>query len=328
MKLYTSANLLLVAVLLLLGCRQTGTEPSSMETMGVRWELLSNFAGEDNVFEAKFTLTNHGRTAIPGTNWALFFNMAPRPILENAVPQAARVQHLNGDWYKLTPEPDFRLEPGEALDVVYQGREGVIKETDAPLGLYVVWYNDQDGEGKIVPVVDYTISPFTRKEQINRNPDDLEPIPTAGWRYENNRQLSLVPAAEIQPLVPSPVSIRFGRDTLQIHHRMPILAAANLQNEAAYLASMLKDLTGKEFQTSESGPQNPAIRLAIGPVRVKGIAGEAYQLQVSGSGITAFRACGPYYRCRPTVSPPIHCPCPSYGWKMRPASVSGGCIWT
>jgi hexosaminidase len=53
----------------------------------------------------------------------------------------------------------------------------VIKETDRPLGLYFVFYNE-DGE-TIAEVSDYTFVPFTRQEQINRSPEDEETIPTA-----------------------------------------------------------------------------------------------------------------------------------------------------
>jgi hexosaminidase len=152
------------------------------------------------------------------------------------------------------------------------------------MGLYFVWYDEKGEEEKIVEVTDYKVVPFTRPEQINRNTQDIEPIPTAQLRYTNNLLLSQVPASQLQPIVPSPVNIQTGTGSLEINNQLEIQYGLGLQNEANYLASSLKDLTGSTFKTSETASSNKSIRLNIGQVKVNGVANEAYTLKISKRG--------------------------------------------
>ena len=85
---------------------------SSGDKIGIHWEILTNFTEQKDVFNGRFTITNNSQFSLSDKNWALFFNMAPRPILVNATPQPAVVKHINGDWYKLVPESGFTLAPG------------------------------------------------------------------------------------------------------------------------------------------------------------------------------------------------------------------------
>lgn len=79
-----------------LGCAPADKEKSSGKNISVQWELVSNFIDQPNAFEAKFTLKNNSNFDLTDKNWALFFNIAPRPILENKTPQPASVNHING----------------------------------------------------------------------------------------------------------------------------------------------------------------------------------------------------------------------------------------
>ncbi len=55
--------------------------------------------------------------------------------------QPAVIQHINGDWFVMVPEKDFSLKPGDSIDISYRGIEAVIKESDAPSGLYFAFYD-------------------------------------------------------------------------------------------------------------------------------------------------------------------------------------------
>jgi hexosaminidase len=275
--------------LLFLSCQQNNTdttkeEASASKVLSVRWELLSNLTDEQGVFEAKFTLTNPSTTTIAGNKWTLFFNMSPRPILPNKSPQPATIQHINGDWYKLIPDSTFSLDSGKTIDITYRGKEGVIKETDAPMGLYLVWYDAQGKEEKIVEVADYQVTPFTRPEQVKRNREDIELVPTAGLRFQQNQALSQIPASQLLKIVPTPVKIIPGKGTLEITADMPILAADNLQKEANYLAKSIEELSGLPVKINGTGTKT--IRLQTAAVQVNGISKEAYKLTISADGIT------------------------------------------
>ena len=85
----------------------------------MRWELVANAppAGGDGDFEARFTLTNVSAAPLADGGWELFFNMSPRELRPHPLAQPARLEHLNGDWYRLRPGPGFRLEPGATVEV-------------------------------------------------------------------------------------------------------------------------------------------------------------------------------------------------------------------
>ena len=143
------------------GCASVKNEEKSTASVAVGWHLVTNFTDRPNVFEARFSLKNEEDLTLTDNNWTLFFNMAPRPIVENKTPQPARVEHINGDWYRLVPNAGFRLEPGDSVNISYFGTEGVIKETDRPMGLYFVFYDEAGNEERIAEVTDFSFVPLT-----------------------------------------------------------------------------------------------------------------------------------------------------------------------
>jgi hexosaminidase len=278
---------LFLASLMLLAVCSPNREKSSMpEKVSVRWELVTNFTDQPNVFKAKFDLTNNSDRVLNGNNWRLFFSMAPRQLLTPKSPQPASLQHINGDWYKLVPKENFNLQPGKSIAIYYRGVEAVIKETDRPLGLYFVFYDDAGVEEKIVEVSDYTWTPFTKPEQINRNADDEEPIPTAEWIYKNNLDLYPVTDSGLKPIIPSPVKIQSGAGMLDVTNEMEIYHQNGLENEAKYLASSLKAMTGNDFKVVTTPSSKKLITLWVEKMQVANTSNEAYELEITGDGIS------------------------------------------
>jgi len=195
MKKIVLFQFVVLCIILLAGCGQSGgISKEQAQKIGISWKLVSNFVEPEGSFEAKFTIKNGSDFAMDGTNWALFFNMSPRPIQSNKTPQPATVEHINGDWYKMAPAKDFKLNSGDSIVINYRGTDAVIKETDAPLGLYFVFYDKEGKEKDIVQVADYNIEPFTTKEQILRGKNDLRQIPTTETRYKDNLAFTKVGA--------------------------------------------------------------------------------------------------------------------------------------
>ncbi|GAA4469160.1 family 20 glycosylhydrolase [Nibrella saemangeumensis] len=272
---------------LLSGCKYAASTQTVQTTdIAVSWELISNFTDVENGFEARFTLSNNSDVTLTEKNWALFFNMAPRPILPSKTPQPATVQHINGDWYKLVPNQSFSLKPGASVEIRYAGTEGVIKETDAPLGLYLVFYDQQGKEESVAQVTKYTIQPFTRPEQMRRGKADQEPLQTAAQRYQDNLAMSLVSAEKLLPVIPSPVSLKRELGFLTLDNKLPIIYQAGLETEARFLSQKLRALTGTDFPVKNGPSTGRGIVLTTGPVQVNGVKHEAYQLGVSANGVT------------------------------------------
>jgi hexosaminidase len=295
MEITRSFSVLLCLLVAITSCKQE-VDFATGDKIAVQWELVTNFTDEKGVFDARFVLRNNSDFNLTDKNWALFFNMAPRPILENKTPQPADLQHINGDWYKVVPNENFILEDGDTVTINYRGTEAVIKETDRPLGLYFVFYDEMGEEAKIVEVSEYTFVPFTKAEQINRSHDDAEPIPTAEWNFQNNSALKEVSDSQVKPIIPTPLRVQQGPVTMELSNAFEIYYRAGLENEAKYLASSLREVTGSEFTLTTTQPAGECITLAIGN-SIGGTSPESYQLRINGRGIqiTGKGAAGVFY---------------------------------
>lgn len=253
--------------------------------LAVSWEVISNFVGESDEFDARFYIKNKGKEGLTDKNWAIFFNMAPRPILPNKTPQTARVEHINGDWYKLVPESGFSLAPGDSVEIRYTGTEGVIKETDAPLGLYIAYYDSEGKEERLEQIGDATVIPFSKKEQMLRGKADQKPLPSAAQRYYDNLSLHPLTEEELLPLIPSPVRVVKSDGTYRLDGSQKISFGEGLDNEASFLSNRLKEITKVGYAISREGQGSSGIILKIGDVKVNGINKEAYRLDISADKI-------------------------------------------
>jgi hexosaminidase len=251
----------------------------------VSWQLISNFIEPANQFEAKFILTNKGNEDLSDSSWAMFFNVTPRGIKPTPTPQPANVEHINGDWYKLVPNKGFRLKPGETIEVLYRSEDFVIKETDAPLGCYIVFYDGKGAEKNIVQLGDAKVLPFTTREQQLRGKSDMEPIQGPGYDFEKNQSMSPVTASQLIPVIPEPVKYTIGTGTFNINSSTIIYAEKGLESEAELLSSRLKMLCGLDCKISADPAARGGIRLRKVPLTVNGIKEEAYKLIIISDGI-------------------------------------------
>ncbi|RDB03642.1 family 20 glycosylhydrolase [Runella aurantiaca] len=278
---------LFTTILAIISCKSTQSgEFDQAGKVAISWELVSNFVGPKDTFEAKFYLKNNGTLTLNDRDWALFFNMAPRPLTGHPTPQPATLEHINGDWYKMTPNKGFRLAPGDSLTVSYRGTEGIVKETDAPLGLYFVFYDKAGKETQIVQLDPCTVVPFTKQEQLLRGSNDEDPILTHEQQYKENLGVSPVSADQLLKVIPTPVKVTPGKGTFTLTASTPIHYQNGLESEAKLLAQRLKELTGSDFAIKNAAPAANTISLQTGKIAVNSISKEAYQLNISDKGIS------------------------------------------
>lgn len=278
------AGLLAMVVLIACNAKVTvlETEPSDI---GVSWKLVSNFAPPGNRMAAKFILTNRSEVALSDSGWTMFFNISPRTILPVDSAEPAAITHINGDWYKLTPNKGFSLLPGDTLEVNYHSEEAVIKETDAPLGVYIVYYEPDGKEKRIVDLGDAKVIPFAEKEQQLRGPNDHEPVQSAALDFQKNASLYAVAADKRLPLIPQPVKYTWGTDPFKLTTSVVITAEDGLESEALVLAAKLKDMTGADYKILQGAAGTGNINLKMGRLAVNGVSKEAYKLAIDKNGI-------------------------------------------
>lgn len=278
---------LFTTILAIISCKSTQSgEFDQAGKVAISWELVSNFVGPKDTFEAKFYLKNNGTLTLNDRDWALFFNMAPRPLTGHPTPQPATLEHINGDWYKMTPNKGFRLAPGDSLTVSYRGTEGIIKETDAPLGLYFVFYDKTGKETQIVQLDPCIVVPFTKKEQLLRGINDEDPILTHEQQYKENLGVSPVSADQLLKVIPTPVKVTPSKGTFTLTASMPIHYQNGLESEAKLLAQRLRELTGGDITVKNAAPAANTISLQTGKIAVNGISKEAYQLNINAKGVS------------------------------------------
>ncbi|MCC5927754.1 MAG: carbohydate-binding domain-containing protein [Cyclobacteriaceae bacterium] len=280
--------LFLSLVAILSSCEKSETlNYEAAADIHIAWELVSNFQDNPDAFEARFILENQSADfTLTNRKWTLFFNIAPRPIIDHTQPQPAFLTHINGDWYRMEPNENFSLKPGDRLEIYYMGTEAVIKETDAPLGLYFVFYDDEGNEDAIVEVNNYTILPFERKEQILRGTNDFEELPSAERFYRDQEGLSLVSANEIHKVLPTPFLITTATGKLQIDNSWYIHFDESFEREAAFLEKKLAALTTTKFTKGTDTQGGKKIHLRKGNISVNNKKEEAYTLRMSDNVIT------------------------------------------
>jgi hexosaminidase len=265
----------------------------------VSFELVSNDIAESAKFLAKFILKNNSQTTLGSSGWTMYYNMVTRLPIAESVPDIVRLEQINGDFYRMAPTEKFSLDPGETLEVEFEGEAWMIKKSDAPSGVYFVFSDSKGNEISRVPVNDIKILPFTKPEQISRHRDDQTPIPTADWQFEQNKKLKLLDRSELKQIIPTPVQLveKDGKiildGNLMIHHQ------PGLKREASLLADQLGNLMGKKSMVMESQVCGPnIICLRTGQVKVNSVEKEAYILETDpdkGVIITGSDPAGVFY---------------------------------
>lgn len=267
--------LLLGLLFLVQSCQQNFTTAPS----AVTWKLEKNFERQNKpAHETTFTLANASDATL-GDNWALYWNQAPRVITEIDSSANVAIRNINGDFYEMKALPGFSLGPGQSLSIQVIAEEWMIKEADAPVGLYQVF--QQDGNEIIHTIDDYRIEKFTEAEQLTRSRYDEEPIPTPAHLYEVNQKVGELGEDEWYPLIPAPVAATPGTGRFTFSDRVFVAAPDELEKEAGLLIEGLSELYGIRAEMND-GAAAPAIGLSIDPALNKA---ESYRLRVAESGI-------------------------------------------
>jgi len=272
--------LMIIICFILTGMFQSCTiTPPTSEEIKLSWQVISNDYTDAPQVKAKFIIENNSQFNFNESNWALFYNQAPRKPLQSN--NHTKIEHISGDWFKITPTEGFLLKPGETAEIEYESEFWYIKESDAAVGPYFVFYDKKGNETAVVSVKDYSTLPFTKPEQINRHRNDAEPIPTAAWQYEQNTVLSNVDKSELLPMIPSPVQYKKTGSKVIFEEPVELLFQKGLENEANYLSGFLQKMFGANFSAIEAAnPKSNSIFLGLKNITVNGTSEEAYELEV------------------------------------------------
>lgn len=261
---------------------------ASAAKLQLRWELQRNlFSPEDprGRSQARLILTNHDSRPLPAQGWSLYFNCLDLPP-SGELASGLVLEHVAGSLFRLRPGPRFAgVAPGQTLDIVYLHGSLVIKMAKAPMGPYLV-YDAAPDLG--VAIADFALLPVTRPEQLDRGSSGAKPVVTPADTYRRNTRADLLPAAELPPVLPTPLQLERGAGKLGLSARPTVQASDTLKNEAALARSLFA------ANLPEGGP---ALKLGIGKVEGQS-SPEAYRLTIradSGIAIVGNSAAGVAY---------------------------------
>ena len=239
-----------------------------LANLAVQWEVVENHhKGKTEVLSA-FTFTNKKGT-FPAKGWRLYFNF-PRMIQSSTVTGSMAIEHINGDFYRLTPTASFKgLAANQSVRIEFVAGAWAVSISDAPAGLYLVW---DDNPQKGLALTNYTVKPSTEPKQYLRYATDKINLVTPQKVYEQNKSISDINATELVKVFPTPVSYKETGSSFLLENNFSIVASEKdgLQNEVAYLENELKGL----FGSAKRGGKEIILKK-------EGIAGDAYKLLVT-----------------------------------------------
>jgi len=217
------------------GCSENSAEPPRLT---VHWQLDNQ---PDGRIAAVLILRCEEGAALPAEGWDLYFNCV-RELKEASEAAPVSVEHVNGDFFRLSPKVGFPgLAPGENLQVELSGLGSAVNPADGPSGTYLVMTGFEP-----IPVEREEMSLPHTDEQLRRSSWDRVPLMTPQERYRRQESLHLLPPDQLSLVVPTPRSVTGGLDSQVIlRSDTSIHYSAELELEAGYLSDFLTKSLGE-----------------------------------------------------------------------------------
>ncbi|MDR1369761.1 MAG: carbohydate-binding domain-containing protein [Dysgonamonadaceae bacterium] len=170
-----------LCIALLAGC---STGKVTTPPVSLIWEMGANGI-EPGYYENTFFLVNSGEKALDG-NWIIYYNQisAGTALLPEGSP--LKVERIQSTYFRMYPTNQYQsLVAGDTLKFTFRCRGGIIKESAAPQGAYIV-LSDKNGNEQSVQNIPVNVVPFTLAYQWTRPSAQELPYPDGKYMYEQN----------------------------------------------------------------------------------------------------------------------------------------------
>ncbi len=291
-----NVTLLLLIIFFVHSCNQMTSQENEMNAdLGLQWEFLGN-DGSGGYHSAQFSLENKGKKSLKDKGWVIYFSQMGLGVIQESVTGNVRIDHMNGDWMRISPEAGFQLNPGKEVSIRYDKPGWLIKECEAPEGPYVVFRNMETGVNESLAFDRYTVAPFPSIENIFPDSSSI-PWPDAGWVYSQNRELSCQLAVDQGKIIPRPFREEYGPERITLGSGWTIHFEEELHREADQLKMMLGQVLENSPSVKMSQEEGPSIILLTTSLQA-GMQPESYELEASkeeGIVISGGGAAGIFY---------------------------------
>jgi hexosaminidase len=242
-------------------------------------DVAVSWAAVENIYDAGFrfliTLENGGDVPLPASGWELYFGMMRR-LDTVAVPSSIRLEHINGDFYRITPTAEFLLlPPGGRLVLPLAGAAMAIARGDAARGFYFVVDDQPIALGPV------SVAPFVHDAQTMRSAADRLPVPTTASRHDAHRGLSLLGRDQVTPITPTPMEYQRGTGLWTLDRGAVVRHGVALAGEARLLVDAMEPVLGARLGVEDVG--DAADVGGVGDVLLRvdpGLGAEAYTLTI------------------------------------------------
>jgi len=213
------------------------------DSLSLTWKHVENQYKGKMMHLGLLTIHNHSQVPLPRDGWALYFNRFRRLVVDE-LPDVLTGHHINGDFYMLEPKSSFApIPPRGKVVLPIVASHWVVTYTDLPTGNYFV-FKYPDGHEEYLPVsLNYEPMDTSR---IQRTSYDKLPVENHRIRYHRNEQQILSDVDPIdghKPLItPTPNEILWQDSLVTLTGPVTVLADQGLENEKAYLETVLKKL--------------------------------------------------------------------------------------
>lgn len=226
------------------------------------------------------TITNKGKETLPATGWTLYFNSRPLDV-EDADAVYAKIKHVNGDLFQLSPLKGFAgIKPGASAKI--RVLSTVVKnKTDLSSGFYLVW-DHAPAKGYNIGLSN--IHPVAHVDEIETQ--------VAEHAFHQNKIIKDIPLDKLPKVFPNPVYYQESKGVFKLTSQVAIVSDKVFKKDAGLFAEDLLKVLGKKPSIIEVGSTN-AIILKKGVVT----GAESYKLSVTPQRvlITADDAAGAFY---------------------------------
>ena len=161
--------LLLVVVVGLAAC---STKQTPSINLSLKWQLIANKFEGKYMSHSQLSIRNNGEKI--SNAWSLYFNNKPCTLIEEYVTkEGLKVEHINGDFFRITPTDQFKpRQEYQTIVIDLNSNSPMVKGSDVPSGFYFVM--NEEGEKQFYsPEVNYEPIP---QDQLRLSEDDIFPM--------------------------------------------------------------------------------------------------------------------------------------------------------
>ena len=161
-------------------CQQQTEKPFTVTDLKITWSVIENLGGS---YTSSWKISNTGESTFPDSGWTIYYNQVGGVPVPESLSGSLQITLVNGTLYRIMPKASFKsLGAGESTRTDLKCYGSVIKVTDAPAGLYII-FDDQQGPQRLE---NYDIGPFLQPQQINRSDGDNVPIDRKSTRLNSS----------------------------------------------------------------------------------------------------------------------------------------------